>query len=62
MDGAQARTRGGASLLPGAWRQLFAGLDNTGPLTASDLLDILNRLDLPGSTSVPRARLIQLLS
>jgi hypothetical protein len=62
MDGAQAGSRAGARLLPGAWRQAFTELDTTGPLTAGDLLDILNRLDLPGSTSVPRARLIQLLS
>jgi hypothetical protein len=52
-----------APFVPGVWREAFARLDATRrDVTAEDLLDLLDELDLAAGTSVPTARLLDLLS
>lgn len=52
----------GGRRLPAAWRAAFARLDATREVTIADVLDVLDELDLPDGTTVPTARLIELLS
>jgi len=49
-------------LVPTAWRDAMARLDTGGEVTAGELLTVLDDLDIPGDTSVPAARLFELLT
>ena len=49
-------------LVPTAWRDAMARLDTGDEVTAGALLTVLDDLDIPGDTSVPAARLFELLT
>jgi hypothetical protein len=59
---ANARALSGSRLIPATWREALAGLDTGRDVTAGDLLGVLDGLELPGATTVPAGRILELLS
>lgn len=62
LDEARARAIVETRIVPQAWRRALDGLLTDGPLRAEDLLAALRRMDLPPGTTVPAARLLDLLT
>lgn len=52
----------GSRLVPLAWREALTRLRTGGDVTAAELLEVLDDLDIPGGTPVPASRLFDLLS
>ena len=61
LDEARVRAIVETRLVPSAWRRALDEIQIDGPLRAEDLLAALRRMDLPPGTTVPAARLLDVL-
>jgi len=62
FDASHARVLAVSRRVPAAWQDVLARLDDGSDVTAGELLNALEGLDLPGDTTVPTTRLLDLLS
>ncbi|MEQ9569681.1 MAG: zf-HC2 domain-containing protein [Longimicrobiales bacterium] len=62
LSAAKARALASSRWMPGPWRASLEHLPVDEPVTAADLLNALDELDLPGGMPVPADRLLDLLS
>jgi hypothetical protein len=62
MGAAHTHQLARSRLVPSAWRDAMTRLDTGAEVTAGALLAVLDALDIPGDTSVPAARIFELLT